>query len=656
MRQQAFVRSLWAILGLVTFASLRASDELPCSIDVFGPSDRDPVVIGDGVDIVADCSLDFGDREVVLQGRLGAPGLTLTAGGLRVEAQASLEGGSSTTVIRLKAGALHAGDFTLAGALENAGIHGGAFEIDADGAVSLSGSLATLATDAAGNAGYITLEANGAIHAQPGSSLSSAPGSAGNFGGSVRLVSRSSSVELGGVVTAAGGLDSTGEISAEAATDLFLEGSLGVSGRCEAGDCSRGGRVKLIAGRKLSVGGPIDATGADGPAYPGDGNGGEILLDSSGDMTIATEILLLGGELSRGGSLDARSGGRFLQKGSVSAIGRKDASNGGSIHISAGADVGLEGEIRADGGADGDAGSIQIVAETDIVVAGPLSARANFPDGGIELVARTGAVRLSSSLDASSLGPFGVGGPIGVYAVSDITLDGARISSFGNTEIPDAGEDGLGGQIRIDSLSAVQGLTQALIQANGSPGAGGVGGSIALVGCDLMLEPGTQLTASGQAGGEISFAGSGAVQIASKADAAIDGLNLVAHAEGSPPDLTGSSFDPPPIVSAPENLDPCIFPVATGTGFVRADCNASGDTDISDAIFVLGFLFQGSPQTVSCEKACDVNDDAAIDISDAIALLAYLFGGGAAPPAPFGGCGADPTEDALTCAAFTVCP
>jgi len=89
--------------------------------------------------------------------------------------------------------------------------------------------------------------------------------------------------------------------------------------------------------------------------------------------------------------------------------------------------------------------------------------------------------------------------------------------------------------------------------------------------------------------------------------------------------------------------------------FRRGDCNADGNLDIGDAIFLLDGLFGGGVAG-SCESACDANDDGNVDIGDAIWKLAFLFSGGAAPPAPFAACGADPTPDGLGCAAFTVCP
>lgn len=101
-----------------------------------------------------------------------------------------------------------------------------------------------------------------------------------------------------------------------------------------------------------------------------------------------------------------------------------------------------------------------------------------------------------------------------------------------------------------------------------------------------------------------------------------------------------------------------LWPASAEPEFARGDCNADGGMDIGDPITVLGFLFPvgGSSTTPGCADACDGNDDGLLDIADAIRILGALFSAGAPPPAPFPGCGADPSADALDCAAFSGCP
>ena len=50
------------------------------------------------------------------------------------------------------------------------------------------------------------------------------------------------------------------------------------------------------------------------------------------------------------------------------------------------------------------------------------------------------------------------------------------------------------------------------------------------------------------------------------------------------------------------------------------------------------------------------NHDGQFNVADPVFTLSALFSNGALPPAPFGGCGVDPTEDGLTCDQFDPCP
>ncbi|MBI4603919.1 MAG: hypothetical protein HY721_18340 [Planctomycetes bacterium] len=84
------------------------------------------------------------------------------------------------------------------------------------------------------------------------------------------------------------------------------------------------------------------------------------------------------------------------------------------------------------------------------------------------------------------------------------------------------------------------------------------------------------------------------------------------------------------------------------TEFLRADVNGDGETNISDAIHVLGHLF-GSGPPVRCPDAADANDDGKVDISDPVTTLNYLFLGTAVIPPPFEAPGVDPTPDDLRC-------
>jgi hypothetical protein len=97
-----------------------------------------------------------------------------------------------------------------------------------------------------------------------------------------------------------------------------------------------------------------------------------------------------------------------------------------------------------------------------------------------------------------------------------------------------------------------------------------------------------------------------------------------------------------------DSAQSCATPTGGGEGakFRRGDADASGKLDLTDAIFVLGFLFQGGA-TPSCLDAADADDSGALDLTDAIFILGFLFQGGGAPPAPGPTtCGSDTTPSA----------
>lgn len=103
-----------------------------------------------------------------------------------------------------------------------------------------------------------------------------------------------------------------------------------------------------------------------------------------------------------------------------------------------------------------------------------------------------------------------------------------------------------------------------------------------------------------------------------------------------------------------DDLDGDLVPdECSGTGnFERGDCNGDNATNITDAVFLLGYLFPaGAPPALDCGDACDANDDGSLNLSDVIVLLSALFGMPPGPlPGPSGGCGVDPTPgDALSC-------
>lgn len=67
--------------------------------------------------------------------------------------------------------------------------------------------------------------------------------------------------------------------------------------------------------------------------------------------------------------------------------------------------------------------------------------------------------------------------------------------------------------------------------------------------------------------------------------------------------------------------------------FFRGDPNGDGAGNLTDAVFLLVYLFQGG-EPPSCRESGDADDTGEINIADAVYLLQYLFRGGPPPPPP----------------------
>jgi len=65
-------------------------------------------------------------------------------------------------------------------------------------------------------------------------------------------------------------------------------------------------------------------------------------------------------------------------------------------------------------------------------------------------------------------------------------------------------------------------------------------------------------------------------------------------------------------------------------GYMCGDANGDNVVDISDAVYLIAYIFSGGAAP-SPLLAGDANCDLVVDISDAVYLIAYIFSGGAAP-------------------------
>ena len=88
--------------------------------------------------------------------------------------------------------------------------------------------------------------------------------------------------------------------------------------------------------------------------------------------------------------------------------------------------------------------------------------------------------------------------------------------------------------------------------------------------------------------------------------------------------------------------------------FLRGDANQDEVFDISDELYILGYLFVDGMEKPTCLDALDSDDSGVIDLTDGIYLLNWLFQGDKLPLPPNleTGIGHDWTPDGLSCESY----
>ena len=95
-------------------------------------------------------------------------------------------------------------------------------------------------------------------------------------------------------------------------------------------------------------------------------------------------------------------------------------------------------------------------------------------------------------------------------------------------------------------------------------------------------------------------------------------------------DGVGDACDNCPTVANTSQLDSNHNGIGDACDYACGDANRDGPVDISDAVYLIAYIFSGGAAP-SPLLAGDANCDSAVDISDAVYLIAYIFSGGAPP-------------------------
>jgi hypothetical protein len=92
-----------------------------------------------------------------------------------------------------------------------------------------------------------------------------------------------------------------------------------------------------------------------------------------------------------------------------------------------------------------------------------------------------------------------------------------------------------------------------------------------------------------------------------------------------------------PIRARNENNSPLTYNALDGwvqVCHLKGDVNGDNTVNISDAVYLIAWIFSGGPAPIPAPLVGDVNCDVITNISDCVSIIAYIFSGGPAPCGP----------------------
>lgn len=270
-------------------------------------------------------------------------------------------------------------------------------------------------------------------------------------------------------------------------------------------DSGGGGLVTVMAGGTIALGEEIDVSGSDG---------GTVTLSADADIVLNAIRAIGNGDAGAGGTIDVdagasvRVGDRILIQGTGSRTGSGGGEGGLAFVQAQFGDVVVASDVVAEGAApDGGGGEIVLTARGTITIqsGATLSVRSN---GG---QCCGGFIGLAANAGITSAGKLDAsggarGGEIGLDAQSDVALDGAVDAAGRNV-------GSVGGMVRIQAGAGSPGslaINTAIDVRGGKCGPQlgcGAGGSVDLSGCSVVVATSGSIQAGAAEGGEIMLTG-----------------------------------------------------------------------------------------------------------------------------------------------------
>jgi hypothetical protein len=582
---EATLRTIRFFPRTALLALLTASPAAATTADDLCAPTADPCTVNSSRTLTSGSIIDVGQRTLRIgnNGSLNVgPGtMILRAATLRIDPDgrvtargATDESGGEVTV--------EAGSIDIAGAVDVAGSPGGVATLTSPGAIALTGSVLARGRMVEDTGGIIqisgaTVTASGTVDVQGGSF---------DFGGDVTIAA-TTALTITGSVLANGGEGGTVDLSS---TDTIEISSNGVVRANATGLAGAGGDVSIEALGTLRFEGEASATGRNGTAEEGSGDGGQLSFSGATLTTTRATARIT----ATAGSPDGAGGDIELiaEQGTLEYQGRTDASTVGS---------------------DGSGGSLSIDAALDVLVGGTHDVTGGSAGGGdVDITSGAQLLIVSGASITTAASGTGEGGNIDADAAGEINVQGALLSDAGN------GSGALGGSIGLTACTV-------RIAKSGRLSSQGTQGINTLIGRDLTFVEGTLRAGPANGTNQIRFAAGHNPQIASGATVVpaatliVDATVIPCAPEDATPTATRTETPTPLPSETPTNTptftQPPMSPSPTPNACV-GDCNGDGEVTVNDLI--LGVNIALGNQPVSACPAFDPSGDGMVGIGELI--------------------------------------
>jgi len=569
-------------MSRLTFASVMLSALVltpslngQCSAALFGSTIADPLVVLGNFSLPANCTVNFGGREVIFQsGSITGTTFTLLCAKLTVEPGFNLTSTNGGVItLNVAPSGPHDGSVRMRGVIDVRDIAWGGDVVVTCGASYLQtgngGRILGQGTAAGADGGTATITADGPVLIDGDALSINLRGGNDAEGGTAILTSNTDAVDVLKRIDCSGGAYDGGSIALNSGTNVTVLAPLDVQG---GGGSSIGfgwgGYVDITAGNDILLAGNILASGPTGTLNEGGGDGGWVTFVAGNNIAVGADITATGGVDGWGGFFDASAGGNYGHaNGAINVRGTGTDAIGGDITIAAAGAVQIAGLMDAQGPSSAYAwgGTVEVAGELGVNMSGEVRVHSNTA-GTIVVDAPRGGAVISGRLEADGRGSDASGGDVTLSCFGDMSVANLTIDVRGN------GSAGIAGAIAITARRHVSGDANTNLNATGDGLTGGNAGSISIEGCQLSFPDNSRIRANGNMPGlgVITLTAHDVMTLGGdiETDTGMVILNNRLSAACSPQILTTAFFVPStPLQTVQSYLSPCMSVLdATFTG------------------------------------------------------------------------------------------